>query len=88
MKVFYFRTVSQKLLTDSIQIVHVVVTGFQGVPYFKVTLNSHVLKSYIEFTLFSIEYTGNNLRNFIQILHVYVTAHRLVHYNKVTLNSQ
>ena len=29
-------------LTDSIQIWHLVVTGFQGVPYFKVTLNSHV----------------------------------------------
>ena len=27
-----------------VQIWHVVVTGFQGVPYFKVTLNSHVLK--------------------------------------------
>ena len=25
---------------------------FQGVPYFKVTLNSHVLKGYIEFKLF------------------------------------
>ena len=37
---------------DSIQIWHVLVTGFQGVPYFKVTLNSHVLKGYIEFTLF------------------------------------
>ena len=34
------------------QIQHVVVTGFQGVPYFKVTLNSHVLKSYVDFTLF------------------------------------
>ena len=63
---------------DSIQIWHVLVTGFRGVPYFKVTLNSHVLKGYIEFTLFfnivySIEYTRNN---FIQILHVYVTGHR------------
>ena len=38
---------------DSIQIWHVLVTGFQGVPYFKVTLNSHVLKGYIEFTLLS-----------------------------------
>ena len=37
---------------DSIQIWHVLVTGFRGVPYFKVTLNSHVLKGYIEFTLF------------------------------------
>ena len=37
---------------DSIQIWHVLVTGFHGVPYFKVTLNSHVLKGYIEFTLF------------------------------------
>ena len=32
---------------DSIQIWHVVVTGFQGVPFFKVTLNSHTLKSYL-----------------------------------------
>ena len=29
-------------LTDSIQIWHVVVTGIQGVPCFKMTLNSHV----------------------------------------------
>ena len=40
-------------LTDSIQIWHVVVTGFQGVPYFKVTLNSHVLKRYVEFKFFT-----------------------------------
>ena len=33
-------------LMVSIQVCHVAVTGFQGVPYFKVTLNSHVLKSY------------------------------------------
>ena len=61
-----------------IQICHVVVTGFQGVPYFNVTLNSHVLKSYLLSLhfLFSTEYTENNLRNFIQILHVYVTGHR------------
>ena len=36
---------------DSIQICHVVVFGCQGVPYFKVTLNSQtvctVLKSYL-----------------------------------------
>ena len=55
-----------------------VVTGFQGVPYFKETLNSHVLKSYVEFKFFyfSVKYTKDNLRNFIQILHVYVTGHR------------
>ena len=50
-----FQTVSLGLtngLTNSIQIWHVVVTGFQGVPCFKVTLNSCVLKSYVEFTLF------------------------------------
>ena len=29
-----------------------VVIGFQDVSYFKVTLNCHVLKSYVEFTLF------------------------------------
>ena len=29
-------------LTDSIQIWHMVVTSFEGVPYFKVTLNSYV----------------------------------------------
>ena len=34
-------------LMDLIQIWHVVVTSFQGVPYFKVTLNSHALKRYI-----------------------------------------
>ena len=61
---------------DSIQIWHVLVTGFQGVPYFKVTLNSHVLKVILSLHYFSIEYTGNNLRNFIQILYVYVTGHR------------
>ena len=61
---------------DSIQIWHVVVTGFQDVPYFKVTLNSHVLKVIMSLHYFSIEYTGNNLRNFIQLLHVYVTGHR------------
>ena len=65
--------------TDSIQIWHVVVIGFQGLPYFKVTLNSDVLKSNLlslHFFYFSIGYTENNLRNFIQILHVYVTGHR------------
>ena len=39
-------------LTDSIQIWHVLVTGFQVLTYFKVALNSHVLKSYVNFTLF------------------------------------
>ena len=29
---------------DSIQIWHMVVTSFEGVPYFKVTLNSYVYK--------------------------------------------
>ena len=53
-----------------------VVTGFQDMLYFKVSLNAHVLKSYVEFILFSIEYTENNFRNIIQILHVYVTGHR------------
>ena len=32
---------------DSIQIRHVVVAGFQGVPYCKMTLNTHVLKRYL-----------------------------------------
>ena len=52
-------------LTDSIQIWHVVVTGIQGVSYFKVTLNSHVQKNYVEFKFFYffIEYTEDNLRN-------------------------
>ena len=77
-------------MTDSIQIWHVVVTGIQGVPYIKVTLNSHVQKNYVEFKFFyfSIEYTEDNLRNFIQILHVYVTGHGSVSYIKVTLNFQ
>ena len=39
---FVFEQYLKNELTDSIQIWHVVVTGFQGVPYFKVTLNSHV----------------------------------------------
>ena len=39
-------------LMDSIQICHVVVTSFQGMLYFKVTLNSHVLKSYVQYTNF------------------------------------
>ena len=56
------------------------VTGIQGVYYFKVTLNSHVQKNYVEFKFFyfSIEYTEDNLRNFIEVLHVYVTGHREV----------
>ena len=33
----------------SFQIWHVAVTSFQDVPYFKVTLNSHVQKNYVEF---------------------------------------
>ena len=37
---------------DEIQIWHVDVTGTEGVPYFKVTLNSHVQKNYAEFKLF------------------------------------
>ena len=65
---------------DSVQICHLVVTGFQGVPYFKVTLNSHVLKNYLLslhfFFIFSIEYTENDLGNFIQLMHVYVTGCR------------
>ena len=56
---------------DSIQIWHVVVTGFQGVPYFKVTLNSYVLKSYVEFTLFF----HRVYWKFYSNLHVYVTCH-------------
>ena len=72
---------------DSIQIWHVLLTGFQDVPYFKVTLNSHLLKGLMSLHYFSIAYIGNNLRNFIQVLHVYLTCHRLVHFNKVTLKS-
>ena len=53
---------------DSIQIWHVVVTGVQGVFYFKVTLNSHVYKNYVELKLFIFpEVAEDNLRNFIQI---------------------
>ena len=39
-------------LTDSIQIWHVVVTGVQGVSYFKVTLNSHVQRIMLSFSFF------------------------------------
>ena len=78
----YSRQYLKNGLTDSIQIWHVVVTGFQGVPYFKVTLTSHVLKNYVEFMFYvSLEYTENNFRDFIQILHVYVTGHREVPHN-------
>ena len=61
---------------DSIQIWHVVVTSFEGVPYFRVTLNS-MYKNLCPVYVFSffMEYTENNLRNFIQLLHVYVTGH-------------
>ena len=52
----------------SIQIWHVVVTGIEGVSYFKVPLNSHEFK----FFHFSIAYNEGNSRNFIQVLHVYV----------------
>ena len=52
------------------------VTGFQDMPYFKVNLNSHVAKNYVEFKFFAIECTENHLTDFIfQILHVYVTGH-------------
>ena len=47
-----FSNTEKNGLTNSIQIWHVVIIGFQSVRYLKVTLNSHVLKSYIEFTLF------------------------------------
>ena len=59
---------------DSIQIWHVVVNGIEGVSYFKVALNSHVSKNYVEFKFFyfSIAYTEGNSRNFIQVLHVNV----------------
>ena len=64
-------------LTDSIQIWHVVVTGIEGVSYFKVTSNFHVQKNYVEFYFFyfSIEYAEDNLRNFLQVFHIYVTGH-------------
>ena len=39
-------------LMESVQILHVIVTSFEGVPYFKVTLNSHVKKTYVQFTFF------------------------------------
>ena len=39
---FCFQTVSRKWVDRSIHIWHVVVTGIQGVSYFKVTLNSHL----------------------------------------------
>ena len=63
---------------ESIQIRHVIVTSFKGLPYLKVTLNSRVLKSYLLSLhfYFSIENTRNNLRDFIQILNVYVTGYR------------
>ena len=41
-KFFRSRQYLKSRLMDSIQIWHVVVTGIQGVSYFKVTLNSHV----------------------------------------------
>ena len=41
-------------MTDLIQIWPVVVTSFEGVPYFKVALNSYVLKNCVEITFFKI----------------------------------
>ena len=44
------------------------VTRNQGVFYFKVTLNSHVSKNYVELKLFIFpEVAEDNLRNFIPI---------------------
>ena len=61
---------------DSIQIWHVVVTSLQGVPNFKVTLNSHIQRNYFEIQFFIfLECTENNFIDFIQALHVYVTVH-------------
>ena len=59
LRFFISRKYLKNGLMDSIQICHVVVTGFQGVHYFKVTLNSQVLKGYLlslQF-YFSTEYT-------------------------------
>ena len=39
-------------MMDSIQIWYGHVTGPQGVPYFKVTLNSRIKKLFVEFTFF------------------------------------
>ena len=55
---------------------HVFKTGFQIVPYFKVTFYPRYQKIMLSlsfFLKFSIQYTETNLRDFIQILHVYVT---------------
>ena len=53
-----------------------VVTRFDGVLYFKVTLNSP--KKLMSSLLFSVsmEYTESNFRNFIQLSQFYVTGHR------------
>ena len=59
---------------DLIQIWHAVVASFEGVPYFKVTLNSHEYKTYVQFTCFafSMEYTESNFRNFILYFCIYM----------------
>ena len=55
-------------LMDEIQSYCVDVAGCQGVPYFNVTLSSHVLKSVLSlWFFFSIEYIENTLRNFITL---------------------
>ena len=60
LRFFISRKYLKNGLTDSIQILLVVVTGFQGVLYFKVTLNSYVLKVMLSLHYFFIEYTENN----------------------------
>ena len=63
---------------DSVQIWHVVVTSFEGVPYLKGDLKLPRIKNLwpVYVFSFSMEYTESNLRNFIQLLQLYVTGHR------------
>ena len=62
------------------------VTGSQGVPYGKETLNS---RSYILILIFFIsgQYLKNGFLDSIQICHVIITGFQGVPYFKMTLNS-
>ena len=68
------------------------VSSPEGVPYFKVTLNSYMEKNCTELKLFydSTKYTKNSTTYLIYILQVHVTGDTEIPYDyiEVTLNSQ
>ena len=82
----------QNCMTDLILIWFVGVSSPEGVPYYKVTLNSHIKNIYTELKIFyiSAKYTKNGKTFFIYILQVHVTDVTVMPYEYIeaTLNSQ